>query len=79
MVYKCYLLSDNDKEFTKAVKITKYADEEYRLKLIEEFNLGKKLKHSSIPKFYSYYDDEFKGEIYVVMDYIDGKELSEIM
>lgn len=79
MVYKCYAHSDKDRAFTKAVKITKYADDEYKLKLIEEFNLGKKLSHTSIPKFYSYYDDEFKGEIYVVMDYIDGKELSEIM
>ena len=62
-----------------AAKITSYDCEEKRLKLIEEFNLGKRLKHASIPSFHSYYDDEFKEEITIVMDYVQGKELTEIM
>ena len=62
-----------------ASKITSYDDDEKKLKLIEEFHLGQKLYHSSIPKFHAYFDDEFKGEIYIVMDCVEGQELSDIM
>jgi len=78
-VHKCYLISDTEQLNPFAVKITTYDSDEKRGLLIQEFHLGQKLKHSSIPRFYSYYDTEFKEEIYIIMDYIEGEELSDIM
>jgi len=71
-VHKCYSIFDKEKMNPFASKITSYDDDEKKLKLIEEFHLGQKLYHSSIPKFHAYFDDEFKGEIYIVMDCVEG-------
>jgi hypothetical protein len=51
-VHKCYPISDVEKKYPYAAKITSYDDDEKKLKLIEEFHLGQKLYHSSIPKFH---------------------------
>lgn len=56
-----------------------YEDEEKRYKLIEEFDLGSELNYLGIPKFHRYFDDKFNEEILIIMDYIEGKELEDIM
>ena len=44
-----------------------------------EYHLAKKLDHPNIPKYVCVFDNVMKGEVHVVMEYIQGQELLEKM
>jgi serine/threonine protein kinase len=44
-----------------------------------EYHLAKKLDHPNIPKYICVFDNVMKGEVHVVMEYIQGQELLEKM
>ena len=59
-----------------AVKIFRVDDEEKRAILLKEPEVLKKLgKHPNIVSYIEHFDNESKGEIHMVMEYVDGKEL----
>ena len=59
-----------------AVKIFRVDDVEKRAILLKEPEVLKKLgKHPNIVCYIEHFDNESKGEIHMVMEYVDGKEL----
>jgi eukaryotic-like serine/threonine-protein kinase len=74
-----YLAMDNRLNKSLVVKdIRKRANSDDQLlinSLVLEANMLKKLDHGSLPKIYDIIESE--GDIYVVMDYIEGESLKE--
>jgi serine/threonine protein kinase len=75
-VYKCYKHDDSK---TYAVKITREDDDEKKIAHRNEFKLTSTIIHPNIISSIDIFENNFKGEIYVVMDYIEGKELIDIL
>lgn len=59
--------------FVKRLKEKFRANSVYRAALDKEFELGVTLRHKSLPEYREYHDD------YIVMDYIDGVTLAEVI
>ena len=58
------------------MKIFRVDDVEKRAILLKEPEVLKKLgKHPNIVCYIEHFDNESKGEIHMVMEYVDGKEL----
>ena len=74
-VYKCV---DIESQQTLAVKITREDDSEKKLAHKNEFELTKSMDHPNIVKSVSFYENLFKGEVFLVMEYARGRDLSEI-
>ena len=76
-----YLAMDNRLNKSLVVKdIRKRAEKDNDLlinSLVVEANMLKKLEHNSLPRIYDII--ESKGDIYVVMDYIEGQSLKEVL
>lgn len=74
-----YLAMDNRLNKSLAVKDIRKRDESNSEILIHslvvEANMLKRLDHGSLPRIYDIIEDE--GDIYVVMDYIEGESLQE--
>ena len=58
-----------------AVKIFRVDDEEKRAILLKEPLVLKKLSHPNIVRYIEHFDNQAKGEIHMVMEYVDGKEV----
>jgi len=76
-VLKCFLKKNS--KITYSVKITREDNEEKKIAQRNEFKLMKEIKHPNIISSIDIFENEFKGEIYMVMDYVEGRELSEII
>lgn len=76
-----YLAMDNRLNKSLVVKdIRKRAGKDNDLlinSLVVEANMLKKLEHHSLPRIYDIIESE--GDIYVVMDYIEGQSLKEVL
>ena len=74
-----YLAMDNRLNKSLAVKDIRKRQESHSEILINslvvEANMLKRLDHGSLPRIYDIIEDE--GDIYVVMDYIEGESLQE--
>lgn len=75
VVYTCFKIEDLEKKKPYAVKVSRADDEERKEAHRKEFEITSKLKHINIVQSIEMFDDEFKGEIYQVMDFIEGMEL----
>jgi serine/threonine protein kinase len=74
-VYQCFEKSDEAKETPFAVKISREDDEEKKMAHKKEFEITNKLKHKNIIRSIEIFDNELKGEIHQVMEYVDGIEV----
>lgn len=76
-----YLAMDNRLNKSLVVKdIRKRSGKDNQIlinSLVVEANMLKKLEHSALPRIYDII--ESKGDIYVVMDYIEGQSLKEVL
>ena len=63
-VYKCFLKSDEFREKTFAVKISREDDEEKKVAHKKEFEITSKLNHKNIVRSIELFDNELKGEIH---------------
>ena len=63
----------------RAIKIIPktYNYEDERKKMIEEITIMKKLDHPNIVKIYEFFEDE--NSIYIIMEYLEGGELFDIL
>ena len=74
-VFKCYKLDDVDKLYPFAVKITRDDDEEKKQANRREFQITQNLTHTNVIKTIELFENEIKGEMHLVMQYIDGVEV----
>ena len=74
-VYKCFKIEDKDKLMPLAVKFSRESDEEKKMAHIKEYNITKNFEHTNVVKSYELFDNELKGEIHQVMEYIEGIEV----
>ena len=63
-VYKCYKVTDINKEKPFAVKTTREDDVEKKAAHKKEFDITKDLDHKNIIRSIEYYEDVVKGEIH---------------
>tara|TARA_B110000285_G_C15108725_1_gene609692 strand:+ start:652 stop:1029 length:378 start_codon:yes stop_codon:yes gene_type:complete len=75
VVYLCYKKQDTDKKAPFAVKVSRADDEERKEAHRKEFEITSSIKHRNIVSSIEMFDDEFKGEIYQIMEFIQGMEL----
>ena len=76
-VHLCY--TKRDPGIPLAVKISREDDDEKKLAHRNEFKITSELKHPNIVSALKHYENDFTGEIFIVMDYVKGTELSEIL
>ena len=74
-VYKCFKIDDTQKRVPYAVKFSRESDEEKKMAHIKEYDITKNLNHNNIVKSYEFFDNEIKGEIHQVLEYIEGIEV----
>lgn len=74
-VYKCYLIEDTKKEKPFAVKFTRESDEEKKQAHVKEFKITESLNHKNIVKSIEFFNNDLKGEIHQVLEYIEGIEV----
>ena len=74
-VYRCFKMEDVLKEFPFAVKISREDDEEKRQASFSEFEMTSKLDHKNVVRSFEVFDNSLKGEIYQVMQYVEGIEV----
>ena len=74
-VHKCFEVDDFEKLHPFAVKITRDDDEEKKIANRNEFNMLNKLNHKNIVKCVKLFENELKGEMHIVMQYIEGVEI----
>ena len=74
-VYKCFLKEDSERLKPMAVKIVREDDEEKTLIHKMEFEIMSRLSHPNITKAFEIFTNEFKKEIHIVMEFIDGSEI----
>ena len=74
-VYKCYQINDEARVRPFAVKISREDDEEKKVAHKKEFEITSKLDHKNIVRSIEIFDNELKGEIHQVMEYIEGIEV----
>ena len=74
-VFKCFKLDDTAKLSPFAVKVVREDDEEKIEVHKREFQIMKNLDHSNITKARELFVNDFKKEIHIVMDFIDGHEI----
>ena len=58
-----------------AVKVTREDDEEKKMAHVNEFNITKDFNHKNVVRSIEMFNNEIKGEIHQIMDYIEGKEV----
>lgn len=63
-VYKCYKVTDTQKESPFAVKTTREDDDEKKMAHKKEFAITNNLDHPNIIRSIEYYEDDVKGEIH---------------
>ena len=63
-VYKCFKVTDINKEKPFAVKTTREDDVEKKAAHKKEFDITKDLDHKNIIRSIEYYEDVVKGEIH---------------
>ena len=61
----------------RAVKIIRSDDEEYIEISKNEYKLCKNLSHPSIIKMFDCIHDEFRGSLYLIMEYIESDTLED--
>jgi serine/threonine protein kinase len=74
-VNMCFKKEDALNQHPFAVKISRESDEEKKMAHIKEYEITSNLNHKNIVRSIDFFDDEIKGEIYQVMELIDGKEV----
>ena len=57
------------------MKATREDDEEKKMAHVNEFNITKDLNHINVVRSIAIFNNDIKGEIHQVMDYIEGKEV----
>ena len=71
----CKKKEDDGKVY--AVKVFREDDEEKRMVLLKEPLVLKKLNHPNIVKYVDHFDNQLKGEIHMVMEYVNGMEVMD--
>lgn len=74
-VYKCFKIEDTDKKDTFAVKYSRESDEEKKQAHVKEYDITKSLKHVNVVSSIDFFDNEIKGEIHQILEYIEGMEV----
>ena len=74
-VYKCYAIEDKDRLKPYAVKLIRESDDEKKLAHKNEFTITKSLNNENVIKSLEMFDNELKGEIHIVMEYVEGIEV----
>lgn len=74
-VFKCFLKDDTEKLKPYAVKVVREDDEEKIEAHRREYQIMSTLDHPNIAKALAIFFNEFKKEIHIVMDFIDGTEI----
>ena len=62
-----------------ATKVIREEDDEKRLAHKKEFDITSNLEHPNVIKSSKYFYNELTKEIHIVMDYIDGKEVLDLI
>jgi serine/threonine protein kinase len=78
-VYKCFKLEDLQGINPFAVKVTREDDVEKRVASLQEFEIGKSLFHPNLIKMHELFENHITGEIYQVMEYINGDEVLDLI
>ncbi|MBV6444012.1 MAG: Serine/threonine-protein kinase PknD [Ignavibacteriaceae bacterium] len=79
VVYKAHHIS-LDKPFAiKKLSDTLAANPEAKMRFIREARTHAKLKHPNIVEFHDILNDEATGNVYIVMEYVEGRTLSKII
>lgn len=73
-VYMCFKKDDPQRK-PYAVKVSRESDEEKKMAHKKENDIISQLDHKNIVKSVGFFENEFKGEIHQVMEYIDGMEV----
>lgn len=76
-IVRKYVKKSSREKFS--VKLTRTRDDEIFSQLKNEFFNMRELKHDNIIQFHEMYYDEFKGLIYLVMEYFEGEDLGSIL
>ena len=74
-VFKCYKIDDIKKENPFAVKVSRESDEEKKMAHTKEFNITQHLDHPNVVRSIEFFDNEIKGEIHQVLEYVQGVEV----
>jgi len=78
-VFKCYKKEDTLKQHPFAVKISRESDEEKKMAHINEFKITQNLNHKNVVKSVALFDNQFKGEIHQVLEFVEGKEVLDMI
>lgn len=73
-VFQCFRKDDPNKT-PYATKISREDDEEKRLAFKKEYEMIKDLNHINVVRAIELFDNVIKGEIQIVMEYIEGVEV----
>lgn len=78
-VFKCFHNNDTNQTKPFAVKVTRENDEEKKLAHRNEYKLISQINHPNIIKSIDLFENEFSGEINLVMQFIEGVELFDLL
>ena len=79
LVCRCYARGGESQGKAFAVKIMREPDEEKRLSHRREFDITQGLDHINIVKSHKYFFNELTENVHLVMDYVDGKEVLDLI
>jgi serine/threonine protein kinase len=78
-VYKCFKIDDIQQKQPLAVKIVREEDEEKILAHKNEFKIMERLNHPNVVRSFEMFINDQKKEVYQVMQYIEGKEVFDLI
>lgn len=67
-VFECIRRTEEESDIPLAVKVTREDDPEKKLLIAEEFKITRQLDHPHIVKSIDYFENNFSGEIFQVMN-----------
>ena len=74
-VHKCYLIEETERSRPFAVKVVREDDDEKIEIHKAEFYMMKRLDYPTITKVHELFVNEFKREVHIVMEFVDGTEI----
>ena len=78
-VYRCLKKADVLRETPYAVKISREDDEEKKQAHRNEFEITSRLDHKNVVRSYQLFDNSLSGEIFQVMEFVDGIEVLDLI
>ena len=79
VVYECFQAGDEKRQRPFAVKVSREDDEEKKMAHRREFKLTRQLDHPNLVNSYEFFENEFTGEIHLVMNLFKGVELFDLL